>query len=157
MKILGHSPINPLFFITGKAAGYAVWLIWVLSVLQLIDLPGGKVPGLLQLSFGTFGAGIVVVAISLFDLGSSTSLGLPEEETQLRTTGLYRFSRNPMYLGFHLLTLSAIMYTLNILVALAGVYSIVVYHFIIRGEERFLAQRFGDEYEAYRRKVRRYF
>jgi protein-S-isoprenylcysteine O-methyltransferase Ste14 len=156
MKILGHSPINPFLFVTGKVAGYAVWLIWVLSVLQLIDLPGGNLPGLSQLSFGTFGAGIIVVAISLFDLGSSTSLGLPEEETQLKTTGLYRISRNPMYVGFHLFTVSAILYTLNILVALAGVYSIVVYHFIIRGEERFLAQRFGDVYEAYRREVRRY-
>jgi protein-S-isoprenylcysteine O-methyltransferase Ste14 len=156
MKIIGRTPVNPFFFVTGKVAGYAVWITWVLSVLQMIDVAGEPLAELQQLSFATFGAGLVVVVVSLFDLGGSTSLGLPDEETQLRVTGLYRFSRNPMYVGFHLLTMSAILYTLNILVTLAGVYSMLVYHFIIRGEERFLEQRFGREYEAYRRSVRRY-
>jgi protein-S-isoprenylcysteine O-methyltransferase Ste14 len=61
-----------------------------------------------------------------------------------------------MYLGFHALTLAAVLVTGSLFVLLPGLYSVVVYHLIILGEERYLQSAFGPEFERYRRHVRRY-
>ena len=101
--------------------------------------------------------GLILVAVSLINLGSATRLGLPEEGTRFKTNGLYSISRNPMYLGFNLLTVSAILLIANFVVSTLGIYSIFTYHLIIQAEESFLEARFGEEYRAYRNRVRRYF
>jgi protein-S-isoprenylcysteine O-methyltransferase Ste14 len=61
-----------------------------------------------------------------------------------------------MYVGFNLWTISAMVYTLNIWIILMGLYSILIYHLIILGEERFMEGRFGYDYMSYKTKVRRY-
>jgi protein-S-isoprenylcysteine O-methyltransferase Ste14 len=101
--------------------------------------------------------GLLLSAISLINLGASTRLGLPASQTSFKTHGIYRFSRNPMYLGFDLLTLGAIACNPHVVIAVMGLYSMIVYHLIILGEEKFLRQRFGDTYAEYADRVRRYF
>jgi len=54
------------------------------------------------------------------------------------------------------LTLAAILGTGNPVVLVLGVYSMVVYHFIIAGEERYLSSVFGTAYAQYRASVRKY-
>ena len=61
-----------------------------------------------------------------------------------------------MYVGFDMLAISSILYHQNIVVAAAGLYSIVIYHLIILGEEKFLEQMSGQEYLEYKADVRRY-
>lgn len=61
-----------------------------------------------------------------------------------------------MYLGFNLMTISSVFYLNSYIILVLGVYSVVVYHFIILGEEKFLKKRFGKEFESYMDKVRRY-
>jgi protein-S-isoprenylcysteine O-methyltransferase Ste14 len=101
------------------------------------------------------GAAVNVLADNLFHQVRTTVRPF-EESTTLVTTGLYRFSRNPMYLGFNAVTLASMIYTSNWIVIIMGAYSIVIYHYIILGEEKFLAERFGEQYSAFRRNVRRY-
>jgi protein-S-isoprenylcysteine O-methyltransferase Ste14 len=156
MNIIGRAPINPIIFYTGKFTGYAVWGVWVLSATGVADVSMLVIPILQHLSFITFGVGLILVIFSLINLGKSTRLGLPDEDTELQTNGLYRFSRHPMYVGFHLFTISAVLLTLNPYVIIGGVYSFVVYHYIIKAEERFLDQRFAQAYTTYKQKVRRY-
>jgi protein-S-isoprenylcysteine O-methyltransferase Ste14 len=100
-------------------------------------------------------AALLIIA-SAVTLGDATRLGIPDEKTVLKHSGIYRFSRNPMYVGFNLLTIAAMVYSLHPVILAIGIYSIFVYHLIIRGEERFLQARFGDAYRAYCAKVRRY-
>lgn len=77
--------------------------------------------------------------------------------TVLATNGLYRFSRNPIYLGF------AITYV-GLAVAMDSVFVLlllipclwVVDRFVIQREERYLSARFGADYDAYRARVRRW-
>ncbi len=61
-----------------------------------------------------------------------------------------------MYLGFNLLTFACILFTMNIVVLIMGLYSMIVYHYIILGEEKYLRIRFGNGYDEYMKKVRRY-
>ena len=156
-ELIGNAPINPLVFYTGKTAGYFLWVIYLmfLSGIQVFSSHEHQVLAVISYLLSFFGT--LLVIISLFNLGKSTRLGLPGKKTVLKNKGIYRFSRNPMYLGFDLWTLSCMLITLNPWIICLGIYSLVVYHLIIRGEEKFLQQRFGQEYVAYRQKVRRYF
>ncbi len=156
LNLIGRSPIAPLLFYTGKFAGYFIWGVWIACALGVERFVVNTVPSLQILSFVTFFAGLVLALISALNLGDATRLGLPDEQTELKTGGLYRFSRHPMYVGFHLFTLSALLYTLNPALVLLGLYSTYVYHLIIKAEEAFLEQRFGDAYSEYKARVRRY-
>ena len=84
-------------------------------------------------------------------------VGLPKTETILKTKGIYKISRNPMYLGFDLLTIASMIGNFSWMIGLLGIYSMIVYHFIIKGEELFLLERFGHQYNTYMSKVNRYF
>ena len=99
---------------------------------------------------------MIVIILSAIFLGKSTRLGLPENDTKLKTQGIYKISRNPMYVGFNLLTVSAIFGLANIAVIFLGIYSIIIYHYIILAEEKFLIKKFGIDYEEYIKRTRRY-
>lgn len=75
----------------------------------------------------------------------------------LVTTGLYRYSRNPVYLSLALLY-SGLALVLNAAVALLFLPPLLAYveRFVIRREEAYLERRFGEEYRAYKRRVRRW-
>lgn len=81
----------------------------------------------------------------------------PERTTALVTGGVYRITRNPMYLGLTGLLLAWAVW-LSALWPLAGVVCFVLYitRFQIRPEERILRAAFGDAYADYTARVRRW-
>jgi protein-S-isoprenylcysteine O-methyltransferase Ste14 len=155
-NIIGKTTIGPVFFYSGKVAGYITWVLCVSSLLRLVHGDDHSWSFLQYASVSIFILGLIITAVSLISLGKSTRLGLPLEDTMLRTNGIYEISRNPMYLGFNCLTLASLMLAPNIAVILLGVYSMAIYHFIILGEEKYLKSRFQDEYRAYTGRTRRY-
>jgi protein-S-isoprenylcysteine O-methyltransferase Ste14 len=159
MNLIGKTTINPALFFTGKMSGYFTWIVFFMAIFNhpILNIPGRGSFFLRYFTLLLCSAGLLIVVTSLFHLGSSTRLGLPSEQTKFKSNGIYRYSRNPMYLGFNLLTLAAILFTLDIVILLLGVYSITIYHFIIIGEERFLETRFGNTYIEYKRRTKRYF
>lgn len=93
--------------------------------------------------------------------GTFRRLGTPPEPwkptTALATGGLYRFSRNPIYLGFGLTYIGfAVAMDSPIALAMLPPCLIVIDRFVIAREERYLSARFGAEYEAYKGRVRRW-
>ena len=93
--------------------------------------------------------------------GTFRRLGTPPEPwkptTALATGGLYRFSRNPIYLGFGLTYIGfAVAMDSPIALAMLLPCLIVIDRFVIAREERYLSARFGAEYEAYQGRVRRW-
>ena len=80
-----------------------------------------------------------------------------EPDQVLIRSGIYRLSRNPMYLGMAILCVGIAMFFESlaafILVATAV---LVVDRYVIAREEAYLARRFGGDYSAYRAKVRRW-
>lgn len=81
----------------------------------------------------------------------------PATASSLVVSGIYRFTRNPMYLGFALVLLALAVHMANAL-ALALVPCFVLYldRFQIRAEERALASLFPREFAAYTSRVRRW-
>ena len=109
------------------------------------------------------GAVLISVAVALVlwagsrFLRARTHIDVRKPATALVTDGPYRLSRNPMYLAAVLLyagvaILASLPWTLLMLVPCIAVVQIGV----IRREERYLADRFGERYAAYGRRVRRW-
>lgn len=158
MELIGKPSINPILFYTGKISGYITWMILIIqhtgNYLSIFE--GDRCRLQIYICYSLIGLSLFFITISLLNLGKSVRLGLPSGDTNLKRNGLYRVSRNPMYFGFNLLTISSMVFTFNIFVSILGIYSIIVYHLIIKAEERFLEQRFGDEFLKYKSKTRRY-
>jgi protein-S-isoprenylcysteine O-methyltransferase Ste14 len=73
------------------------------------------------------------------------------------TTGVYRFTRNPMYLGFLLALIAWGIFLGNIVSALMPLLFVAYMNrFQISPEERALRARFGAPYVAYQSSVRRW-
>lgn len=81
----------------------------------------------------------------------------PESSSSLVVAGIYRVTRNPMYLGFLLILLGWAAYLSNALSVLA-IPAFVLYMIVfqIRPEERALDSLFGPEFAAYKAQVRRW-
>jgi protein-S-isoprenylcysteine O-methyltransferase Ste14 len=102
------------------------------------------------------GLGVMLSGIVTFTR-ARTAIYPNQPARQLVTWGPYAFTRNPMYLGLTLAYLGAagVLNSAWPLVLLPGVL-LLVYWLVIRREERYLSGEFGDQYDAYRRRVRRW-
>jgi protein-S-isoprenylcysteine O-methyltransferase Ste14 len=76
---------------------------------------------------------------------------------RLVTSGPYRFSRNPMYVGLSALYVGlALLFNVAWPIVLFPFVVIALVRLVIRREERYLAGAFGDAYALYRQRVRRW-
>jgi protein-S-isoprenylcysteine O-methyltransferase Ste14 len=101
--------------------------------------------------------GVVFFSLAILRLGTfSLRVGLAQETTALRTTGVYRLSRNPMLLGLYFIAFASALYVQCPLNWILVVIAVSVHHKIIVTEEAFLESRFGEQWVRYRQRVRRY-
>jgi len=81
----------------------------------------------------------------------------PSQARSLVTTGFYRVSRNPMYLGMALLLVAQAIYLSNAAALVSPlVFVIAMTHLQIKPEEAALKRNFGEAYRAYRQRTRRW-
>ena len=80
-----------------------------------------------------------------------------EPTPEIVSSGVYRFTRNPMYVGMALLQVSIGLGLANgWILALVPISLVVVYWTAIRHEEAYLERKFGETYTGYKRSVRRW-
>ncbi|MDD6072093.1 MAG: isoprenylcysteine carboxylmethyltransferase family protein [Clostridiales bacterium] len=108
-------------------------------------------------------AGIIIGVIAVFffalatiTMKNSWRVGIPEEKTSLITNGIYKWSRNPAFVGFDLLYLSICLMFFNVPLVLVSVWAAVMLHLQILQEEEHMHRMFGEEYEEYRKHTLRY-
>lgn len=161
---MGKPTIRPLFFYTGKFFLFGVWAVF--GVVSIFPEYRESVPFLIQdytpdvqkLMAGVFllPANLIIVPAYL-SMGLITNIGLPTGKHELRTSGIYSISRNPMYSSFFFLNTATFLFLPSLLLLAVMIYGMIVHHFIILGEEKFLEEAFGDEFRKYKSKVPRYF
>ncbi|WP_428408158.1 methyltransferase family protein [Hyphococcus sp.] len=103
--------------------------------------------------------GAVIILASQAGMGRSWRVGVPRETNHvdaLVTGGLNRLSRNPVYLGVMIFLTGGLLAAPGPLTAVGVIVSFIGLTIIIRQEERYLSARFGADYDAYRRRVRRW-
>jgi protein-S-isoprenylcysteine O-methyltransferase Ste14 len=118
------------------------------------------IPGATWLFAGSAIAGIGIAVIGVVEFrraGTTVDPRVPGQSAQLVASGVYRYSRNPMYVGF-LLVLCGWAVLLGNALSLLLVPAFVVYmnHFQIAPEERAMREKFGAAYTQYADTVRRW-
>ena len=101
--------------------------------------------------------GDAIFLLSVLCMKDSWRAGIPDKDkTELVTTGIYRFSRNPAFLGFDLMYVGVLLLYGNLLTLSFSAFAIVMLHLQILQEERYLMNTFGAPYQEYCRHVFRY-
>lgn len=156
MRTNDHADVTvkpPLLFGGALALGYVLSLYWPLG-------PGLASPNALAL---TVGIGFIMLgfALAIFSVGAfrraGTNVVPGQPATALVTTGPYRVTRNPIYIGFVLVYfgLSIVLTSMWVLLLLVPVL-VILQRGVVKREEAYLERKFGDAYRAYKTRVPRW-
>ena len=104
---------------------------------------------LFYIGVGTYVSGLILCLFSIINFAIPSKNGINQN-------GLYRFSRNPMYLSYFICFIGCVLLTQSlVLFEFVSLFQITA-HWIILSEERWCMNKFGEEYIQYMKKVRRY-
>jgi len=140
----------PLIFVAGLIVGFALEAL----------LPGVDLPALVEWGVGPLlvvaGLALLLWFNTLFSR-RGTAVEPWKPTTAIVTTGPYRFTRNPAYLGMALtyLGIALMSSAVWVLLPLPIVLAVIDRGVIVR-EERYLERKFGEEYLSYKRTERRW-
>ncbi len=135
--------------------GLLMWLLALLLPNLGLELPGQR---LLAALLALIGLGVAIAGVLAFRQASTTiNPTRPSATSSIVSSGVYRFTRNPMYLGM-LLCLGGWALFLGNLPSLLGLPLFVAYlnRLQIGPEERALEAKFGEPYAQYCARVRRW-
>lgn len=141
--------------IVALAIGTAMWGI---SLVVPPIAPPSSLRMAIAIIVAIVGIGIDVVgAVSFLRARTTVNPMKPAATSSLVTSGIYRYTRNPMYVGQAVVLLAWTIWIASI-PALLGLPAFILYldRFQIAPEERALARTFGEAYAAYRARVRRW-
>ena len=101
--------------------------------------------------------GDIIFLISVVCMKDSWRAGIPDKDkTELVTNGIYKFSRNPAFLGFDFMYAGVLLMYFNPLTAVFSLFAAITLHLQILQEEKYLTSVFGSSYTAYKSRVFRY-
>jgi protein-S-isoprenylcysteine O-methyltransferase Ste14 len=153
-------------FVLVRAVTYAVLfisLVFIYVPARLLSWSGIARPATLEMpqiagmGIGTAGAAVALWCIFTFVLVGRGTPAPFDPPRRLVIQGPYRFVRNPMYIGAGLaLAGAAIFYESLPLLGYTGLFLLAAHLFVVWYEEPTLRRTFGQEYEAYCSRVRRW-
>ncbi len=156
---------RPLFELKGRASfidisawisglSYAAGLALVgPAQISLEIMDGGAELLILPLAYAIFLASVLVIQRHMRLSLLANTFGSPQ---QLVTSGIFQYSRNPIYVAFFLPLASLAILSPAAAIASIGLYILAMNLTIIRKEERELLEAFGDEFGAYLTQVPRW-
>ncbi|WP_201502122.1 MULTISPECIES: methyltransferase family protein [Psychrobacter] len=112
----------------------------------------------LAVGLGVMGLSLGIMGVTQFRIAQTTpNPQALEQVSSLVTSGVYQYSRNPMYVGLVLILLGWAFYLSHFLAfVLLPIFILYITRFQIQPEERMMAQKFGKTYQDYLNKVRRW-
>ena len=101
--------------------------------------------------------GNLIFLASVLCMKDSWRAGIPDKDrTKLVTSGIYRYSRNPAFLGFDFMYVGLLLMYFNLAMLVVSAFAIIMLHLQILQEERYLTENYGESYREYRKHVFRY-
>lgn len=137
-----------------KISTYSIVAVEVLSVMFTQSLLG-----LISKLFGVIFCivGDVIFGMAVYTMRDSWRAGIPsEDKTNIVKEGIYKYSRNPAFLGFDFLYVGILLMYFNWVLLFFTVLAMTMLHLQILEEEKFLPTVFGDEYLEYKKETKRY-
>jgi len=123
--------------------------------IDLILIPNQKL-----ISFIILLIGVLILITPIFKFIKSKTTIDPikfKKVNKLITSGIYKYSRNPMYLGLLMIVTSTSIFYLNIFSIITPIiFYFWINRFQIKREEIFLTEKFGNDYILYMSKTRRW-
>jgi protein-S-isoprenylcysteine O-methyltransferase Ste14 len=102
-------------------------------------------------------AGLLLLFLSLVSFGKSFRVGIDQDRPdRLVTTGVFAFSRNPIYVAFAFVLLGQFLLFSNWILLLYLLAATWLFHRQVRREEEFMSAHYDQQYSEYCRRVRRY-
>ena len=146
----GKGPLPPVYLLIGLLL--AIGLHYQLPLATIVPSPYNW-GGVALIVFGI----LIIAAPAVAFFRAETTIIPFQESSSLVITGLYRFTRNPMYVGMVLILVGTAVLCGSLSPFLVPVlFVLVINKMIISVEERMLERLFGDEYLEYKKKVRRW-
>lgn len=144
----------PPVIVVAASAGL-MWLVAALAPVPALKLPGRAG---VALAFVVVGAAVALAGVVAFRRAATTVNPVrPDAASSLVTSGIYRVTRNPMYLGLLLALVGWAVWLAHPLALLVvPLFAAYIGRFQIGPEERALRARFGEAFEAYARRTRRW-
>jgi len=144
------TPANPHKTLWESINYYISWVAWIGSVIYPVFVPINA--GTVYFYVGTciYLAGMALNAIALWNY-VTTPLDQPIVK------GLYRFSRNPIYIIYNFTWYGVGLALGSWLLIIIHTIEVISCHIITLSEERYCLQKYGREYQDYMTKVPRYF
>jgi len=133
-------------------------LMWTLAV-AVPSLGFTLLASLLAaLVFAAIGVAFALLGVLEFrSAGTTVDPRVPDQSVSLVVRGVYRISRNPMYVGFLLVLIAWGIFLSNLAsLALLPVFVVYMNRFQIVPEERHMREKFGEAYRQYEAEVRRW-
>lgn len=126
---------------TATFAALTIELSWVVSLVLLV-----------------IALTIDLLALMSFQMAKTTINPMqPHKASQLVVVGVYKFTRNPMYLGLGIIMLAIVIWFSNLInIALLFTFVWYITRYQIIPEERVLVELFGDDFKDYQANVRRW-
>lgn len=88
--------------------------------------------------------GDIIFLASVLCMKDSWRAGIPDKDrTKLVTTGIYRYSRNPAFLGFDFMYVGLLLMYFNLSMFVVSAFAIIMLHLQILQEERYLTENYG--------------
>lgn len=123
-----------------------------LGQVQLIDSPLSVVFALIILFLN-----FIVSGASLIDLKDSWRVGvLEDQKTELITSGIYKYTRNPYFISYLLMFIGYTILLQNMILLGLSIIGFLFIHKMIKKEEKYLYSVHGNAYLEYKMKVPRY-
>jgi protein-S-isoprenylcysteine O-methyltransferase Ste14 len=102
-------------------------------------------------------AGLILFLLSLISFGGSFRVGIDADHPdKLVTTGIFAYTRNPIYVAFGFVLLGQSLLFSNWILLVYLIAAVWLFHRQVLREEQFLKQHYGREYFEYSARVRRY-
>jgi protein-S-isoprenylcysteine O-methyltransferase Ste14 len=125
------------------------------EIFQAVEIKYSSYIGILLL---VLGLAILISAVRLFRKDKTTVNPLsPEQATKLVTDGIFKYSRNPMYLGMvFILSSMAVFFNLIGGIILIALFCIYITKFQIIPEEKAMSNLFSQDFNKYKQATRRW-
>ncbi len=135
--------------------GSIIWLLGEYYPMATINLPSNSLVAIVLIVLGAFM--VLIGGIAFRKARTTVDPRNPHNSSSLVIVGIYRYTRNPMYVGMLMSLLGLVVYVGNV----SGVF--VLPFFIwsmnelqIKWEEKALLEKFGESYREYKNRVRRW-
>jgi protein-S-isoprenylcysteine O-methyltransferase Ste14 len=154
MFVLARALTYATLFVSFLLVFLPDWILTASGILRPTEMGASQIAGMLV---GVAGAGLALACILTFVVIGKGTPAPFDPPRVLVVRGPYRLVRNPMYMGAGLaLAGAALFYQSRALMAYLGLFLFVTHVFVVLYEEPTLRRMFGRDYDAYCRRVARW-